>query len=74
MCSAATVNQYKPEGRPRQFLLQLVSNLTSNFDRFLLFEAQNKDYGNNRKWLIRAKVLFFFFLCVVVSSVVTCTR
>ena len=37
MCSAATVNRYKPAGRPGHFLLQLVSNLTSNFDRFLLF-------------------------------------
>ena len=28
-------HRYKPEGRPQQLLLQLVSDLTSNFDRFL---------------------------------------
>ena len=60
MCSAATVNQYKPEGRPRQFLLQLVSDLTSNFDRFLLFEAQNKDYGKSRTFCYVLRNFFFF--------------
>ena len=49
MCSAATVNRYKPEGRPRQFLLQLVSNLTSILTVFLINLIENKDYGNNRK-------------------------
>ena len=37
MYTAATINRFKPAGWPRQFLLQLVSDLTSNFDRFLLF-------------------------------------
>ena len=37
MCSAAKVNRYKPEGRPRQFLLQLVSDLTSNFAILTVF-------------------------------------
>ena len=72
MCSAATVNRYKPEGRPRQFLLQLVSDLTSILTVFLLFEAQNKDYGNNRKWSIWAKMslarLVFFPVLLHLSS------
>ena len=33
----ATINRFKPAGWPRKFLLQLSSDLTSNFDRFLLF-------------------------------------
>ena len=41
-----TINRFKPAGWSRQFLLQLASDLTSNFDRYLLFYAQNKDYGN----------------------------
>ena len=40
---------YKREGRPQQFLLQLVSDLTSILTVFKLFKAQNKDYGNKRK-------------------------
>ena len=36
----ATINRYKPEGQPQQFLLQLVSN----FDRFFIISAKNKDY------------------------------
>ena len=60
MYTAATVNQYKPEGRPRKFLLQLVSDLTSILTVFLIYLIQNKDYGNTTKWSIRAK--FFFFL------------
>ena len=55
-----TMNQIQPEGRPRQFLLQLVSsNLTSILTVVLIYLIQNKDYGNTTKWSIRAK---FFFL------------
>ena len=42
MYTAATVNQYKPEGRPRQFLLQLVSDLTSILTVFLINQSKTK--------------------------------
>jgi hypothetical protein len=48
MYSAATVNQFKPAGRPRQFLLQLVSNLTSILTVFFINLIKNKDYGKSQ--------------------------
>ena len=64
MYTAATVNRFKPAGWPRQFLLQLVSDLTSILTVFLINVIKNKDYGNNRKWSIRvtlspARLVFF---------------
>ena len=42
------INQFKPEGGPRQFLLQLLGNLTSNFDRFFIIIFKRFKYcGNN---------------------------
>ena len=43
----ATINQFQPEGWSQKFLLQLISDLTSNFDRFLIFLTLFKYYGKN---------------------------
>ena len=56
----ATINQYKPAGRPRQFLLQLVSDLTSILTVFLINLIKNKDYGKSQTFCyVLRKFLFF---------------
>ena len=51
MYTAATINRFKPEGRPRQFLLQLVSDLTSILTVFYYFNSETRDYGKSRHFV-----------------------
>ena len=60
MYSAATVNRFKPAGRPRQFLLQLVSNLTSILTVFLINLIKNKDYGKSQIFCYVLRNFLFF--------------
>ena len=60
MCSDATVNRYKPEGRPRQFLLQLVSDLTSILTVFFNYLIKNKYYGKSGTFRYVIRIFFFF--------------
>ena len=67
MYTAAAVNLYKPEGWPRQFLLQLVSDLTSNFIWplfiIILFKPKTKTMViiDNFCYVLSAKKNVFFF-------------
>ena len=67
MYSAATVNRFKPAGRPRQFLLQLVSNLTSILTVFLINLIKNKDYGKSQIFCYVLRNFLFFPVLITVA-------
>ena len=67
---SGAINRFKPEGRPRQFLLQLVSDLTSILTVFLINLIKNTDYGKSRTFLLRSKNFFFFAVCIDVRDTI----
>ena len=65
MCSAATVNRFKPAGWPRKFLLQLSSDLTSILTVFLINLIETKTTVIiERVWYV---LKYFFFFAVTQS-------
>ena len=66
MYTAATINQFQPEGWPRKFLLQFCSVLTSNFDRFFIISKLFEYYGKNWQFYVLRNS---FFSCVLFQSV-----